>query len=291
MQVKAKKGLVQNRYKSVARPADDSGRLRLCGVSYLNAQPILHGLLQGAHEGRMHLELAEPAELSRRLLEDEADAGLAPVAVLAQHGGLEVVPGVAIACDGAVRSVKIVSQVPLEQLEEVLLDASSRTSVVLARLILRAKLGREPRYCSKEPREILQQVSGTTGGLLIGDVALEVEGNFAYELDLGAAWKELTGLPFVFAVWVSRPGALDARDALLLQGSLEAGLADQPRLAQAWARGHGGDPDNHLRYLNESIHYRLGDAELEGLREFLRRAAEAHLLPPTELRLLGAEAP
>src|SRR6195256_381141 len=107
----SKKILEQNRYRS-ARPLDAGGRLRVVGVSYLTAQPILHGLLQGLGEERMHLELAPPAELSRRLLEGEADAGLAPVAVLANHGGLELVREMAIACDGPGRSVKIVGQAP-----------------------------------------------------------------------------------------------------------------------------------------------------------------------------------
>jgi cyclic dehypoxanthinyl futalosine synthase len=285
-----KKGLVKNRYRSVP-PPDASGRLRLCGVSYLNAQPLLHGLLQGLGEERMHLELAPPAELSRRLLEDEADAGLAPVAVLANHGGLELVPEIAIGCDGAVRSVKIVGDVPLEQMDELLLDASSRTSVVLARLIAKHKRGgQEPRYCSKPPSEIIELVHGQTGGLLIGDPALEIEGRFAYELDLGQAWKELTGLPFVFAVWVARPGLLSARDVLLLHGSLEAGLNERAKIAQAWARGRGGDAESHLSYMTDSIRYQLDAPALEGLREFLRRAAEHKLLPPAELRFVGQPA-
>ncbi len=287
MQGTHKKGLVQNRYRTLP-PPESSGRLRLCGVSYLNAQPLLHGLLQGLGEERMHLVLAPPAELSRRLLEDEADAGLAPVAVLANHGGLELVPEVAIGCDGPVRSVKIVGEVPLEQMEELLLDASSRTSVVLARLIAKERCaGREPRYCSKPPDEIVREVGGKVGGLLIGDPALEVEGRFPYELDLGQAWKELTGLPFVFAVWVARPGLLSARDVLLLHGSLAAGLSEREKIAQAWARGRGGQAQSHLSYMTQSIRYQLDARALEGLREFLRRAAEHKLLPPAELRFVG----
>ena len=288
MQGKDKK-LVQNRYRTL-RPVVPPGRLRLVGVSYLNAQPLLHGLLSGLGDNRMHLELAPPAELSRRLLEDEADAGLAPVAVLAAHGGLELVPGMAIGCDGPVRSVKIVGDVPLEDMDELLLDASSRTSVVLARMIARARRGgREPRYCSKPPHEIIELVSGKTGGLLIGDPALEVEGRFAYDLDLGQAWKELTGLPFVFAVWVARPGTLHPRDVLLLQGSLEAGLRERAKIAQAWARTRGGDPERHQGYLTQSIRYALDERALAGLREFLRRAAELRLLPPAELCFTGEE--
>jgi cyclic dehypoxanthinyl futalosine synthase len=289
MESKLKKGLVQNRYR-MARATDAGGRLRLCGVSYLNAQPLLHGLLEGLGEDRMHIELAPPSELSRRLLEDEADAGLAPVAVLANHGGLELVPGIAIGCDGPVRSVKIVGDVPLEQMDEILLDASSRTSVVLARLIVKhRRAGQEPTYCSKPPAEIIELAHGKTGGLLIGDPALEVEGRFAYELDLGQAWKELTGLPFVFAVWVARPGLLGARDVALLQKSLEAGLVDRAQIAQAWARGRGGEAGSHLSYLTHSIRYALDESAVAGLREFLRRAAEHKLLPPAELRFIGRE--
>ena len=291
MKDSVKKGLVQNRYKGL-RQVDAGGRLRLVGVSYLNAQPILHGLLSGLAEDRMQLQLAEPAELSRRLFEDEADAGLAPVAALANHGGLEVVPDVAIGCDGPVRSVKIVGDVPIEEMEEILLDASSRTSVVLARLIARERRGGdEPRYCARPAEEIVERVGGRVGGLLIGDVALEVEGRFEYDLDLGQAWKELTGLPFVFAVWVARPGVLDARDVLLLHGSLEAGLSDRAKIAQAWARGHGGDAGDYQRYLTESIRYPLDARAIEGLREFFRRAAEAKLFPPTEVRFVGQPAP
>ena len=286
---KLKPGLVQNRYRREV--LDSSGRLRVVGVSFMNAQPHLHGLLTGLADERMHVELAEPSELARRLFEDEADVGLSPVAPLATHGGLEIVPGVAIGCDGPVRSVKLVGDVPIEEADEILLDAASRTSVVLTRLIVRARCGgREPKYCARPAREIVQSVGGKTIGLLIGDISLETRG-FRYELDLGQAWKELTGLPFVFAVWAARPNVLSARDCLLLQGSLEAGLAARPQIAQAWARGHGGDAAQHLDYLNHAIRYQLDEPALAGLREFWRRAAEAGLLPETTLRFVGESAP
>ncbi len=286
---KTKPGLVTNRYRREV--LDTGGRLRVVGVSFMNAQPHLHGLLSGLADDRMHVQLAEPSELARRLFEDEADVGLSPVAPLASHGGLEIVPGVAIGCDGPVRSVKLVGDVPVEEADEILLDAASRTSVILARLIVRARRnGHEPKYCARPAREIVQTVGGKTIGLLIGDIALETT-HFKYELDLGQAWKELTGLPFVFAVWAARPNVLSERDCLLLQGSLEAGLAARPQIAQAWARGHGGDPVAHLDYLNHAIRYALDEPAQAGLREFLRRAAEAKLLPETQLRFIGSAAP
>ena len=151
------------------------------------------GLLTGLADERMHIELAEPSELARRLFEDEADVGLSPVAPLASHGGFEIVPGVAIGCDGAVASIRIVGDVPVEQADEILLDAASRTSVLLARLIVRhLRKGDEPRYCARPAREIVESARGKTLGLLIGDPALEHKGRFAYELDLGQAWKDLS---------------------------------------------------------------------------------------------------
>jgi cyclic dehypoxanthinyl futalosine synthase len=283
---KLKAGLVQNRYRR--EQVDPGGKLRVVGVSFLNAQPHLHGLLSGLGEERMQVALAEPSELARRLYEDEADVGLCPVVPLAIHGGFELVPKVAIGCDGAVRSIRIVGDVPIEEAEEILLDAASRTSAILARLIVRHLCGgREPRFFSRPAREIVETVSGKTLGLLIGDVALEIEGRFAYELDLGQAWKDLTGLPFVFAVWAARPGVLTEADCEILQRSLSDGLAARPAIAQGWMRGHGGDAEAHLAYLNDSIRYDLDGAALAGMREFLRRAAEAGLLPDAELRFAG----
>jgi cyclic dehypoxanthinyl futalosine synthase len=285
-----KPGLVQNRYRRDLGPAD--GRLRAVGVSFLNAQPILHGLLSGMGEARMRVTLAEPSELARRLFEDEADVGLSPVVPLAIDGGFEIVPGVAIGCDGAVESIRIVGDVPIEQADEILLDAASRTSAVLARLIVRQlRQGNEPRYCSRPAREITDTVGGTTLGLLIGDAALEAKGRYAHELDLGQAWKDMTGLPFVFAVWAARPGVLGAQDCVLLQQSLAAGLQARPAIAQSWMHGHGGDAEAHLSYVTHSIRYALDASAIAGLREFLRRGAAAGLLPETELRFVDEPAP
>ena len=287
---KLKAGLVQNRYRR--EQVDPGGKLRVVGVSFLNAQPHLHGLLSGLGEERMSVALAEPSELARRLYENEADVGLCPIVPLATHGGFELVPKVAIGCDGAVRSIRIVGDVPIQEAEEILLDAASRTSAILARLIVRHLCGgREPKFYSRPAREIVETVSGKTLGLLIGDVALEIEGRFAHELDLGQAWKDLTGLPFVFAVWGARPGVLTEEDCEVLQRSLADGLAARPAIAQAWMRGHGGQAEAHLTYLNDSIRYDLDGAALAGMREFLRRAAEAGLLPDAELRFVGQPQP
>ncbi len=280
------RALAVNRYG--AGPIDPGGRLRLAGVSYLNARPIVHGLLQGLGGADLLLELARPAEVARRLFEDEADAALVPAATIAAHGGLEVAPGIAVGADGPVRSVVIVGDRPVEELDTLLLDASSRTSVVLARLVAAQRRGgRALPVVSRTPAQILAEVREGTGAVLIGDEALAARGRFAHELDLAEAWKSWTGLPFVFAVWGARRGVLGARERALLAASLEAGLAARAEIAASWAAEHGGDRAALERYLRDNLRYTLDDAALAGLREFYARAAEARLLPPCTLRVAG----
>jgi cyclic dehypoxanthinyl futalosine synthase len=281
------KSLAANRYG--AGPTDTAGKLRFAGVEYLNARPILHGLLQGLGESRLVLELARPSEVARRLFEDEADAALVPVAAIALHGGLELAPGIAVGARGAVRSVLLVGDRPIEDVDTLLLDASSRTSVVLARLVAaHLRKGRPLATYSRTPAQILGEARGATGAVLIGDDALAARGRFPYELDLAEAWQRWTGLPFVFAVWGARRSVLGEPERTLLRASLEAGLLARAEIARAWARERGGDAAGYERYLREDIHYELDDAALAGLREFFARAAEARLLPACEPRLAGA---
>lgn len=276
----------------MASVEEPSRLLRLGGVSFLNAQPLLHGLLEGMGSEAIRLRLAEPSVLTRMLFEDELDGALAPVAPLALHGGLQIVPEVAIGCDGPVRSVILVADRPLQEVDEVLLDGASRTSVILSRLILRhLRDGLEPSYCARPAEDIVAEVGGKTGGLLIGDAALAARDRFAHVVDLGEAWKSMTGLPFVFAAWVVRPDVLTAEDCALLQRSAQVGLAARGAIAKAWARGRGGDPLAHERYLTEHVQYTLGPMAVAGLREFMERAASARLLPKCDVKFVDPSAP
>ncbi len=171
------------------------------------------------------------------------------------------------------RSVCLFHRRPLAQLRRVALDASSRTSVALLRLLLQARLGREPEYVTlpPEPRAMLAECDGA---LLIGDTALYFEDPLVTRLDLAEAWRQETGLPFVFALWFGRPGALDPAGVRRLQAAAEAGLASLPEIAAA----HGGPVEVNERYLRESVQYRLGPEQLAGLREFYRRARAAGLI-------------
>jgi cyclic dehypoxanthinyl futalosine synthase len=258
-------------------------RLRVAAVGYLNARPLYDGLDREPTSARVRLDCAAPSEVARRIAEDEADIALMPVAAAATIGDLRLARGGAIGARGAVRSVVVVSERPLEELEELAVDLSSRTSVVLARLLLRAR-GREPRFLGSGPREAIAQVAGKRGALVIGDPALEIEGRFSHVFDLGQAWWEHTGLPFVFAAWCGRPGALSAADERLLDRARLSGLDRRDAIADEHAARTGLSPASLRAYLRDAIRYDLGDDERRGLERFYDDAASAGLLPRTRVR-------
>jgi cyclic dehypoxanthinyl futalosine synthase len=260
-------------------------RLRAAAVSYLNARPLYEGLDREPASARVRLDCAWPSEVARRIAEDEADIGLMPIAAAASIGDLRIVRGCAVGARGAVRSIVIVGERPIDSLEELAVDLSSRTSVVLGRLVLRARnKGREPRLLGATAKDAIAGVSGGRGALVIGDPALEIEGRFPYVLDLGAAWWEATGLPFVFAAWCGRPGVLSADDERWLTGAKAAGLDRRDAIADEHAASSGIPAASLRSYLRDAIRYDLGDAEREGLERFYSEAASAGLLPPARVR-------
>ena len=266
---------------SARSPSRDGGKLRALGVAYLNARPLWESLKD---DPRIDLGLARPSELARSLAEDEADVGLLPVAAAATIGDLRLLRNMAIGARGKVRSVAIVSEQPLHELESVALDLSSRTSVVLARLLLaRRKL--TPHLFGADPAHAIEAVKGRTGALLIGDAALEVETRFPHRLDLAEDWFEWTGLPFVFAAWFARPDSVTADQEDMFRVAKQKGLSRVDAIAREHGARSGLDEASLRSYLTESIRYDLGDEELRGLTRFWTEAASAGLLPRTTAKL------
>jgi chorismate dehydratase len=253
--------------------------VRLGAVSYLNAAPHVHGL---DGDPAFRLEREVPSRVARRLHAGEVDLGLVPSIEYA-FGDYAIVPGVAIASRGPVRSVCLFHHGPLERVRRVALDTSSRTSAALVRVLLHERLGRQPQYVPMGPN-LVDMLAVADAALLIGDPALDHEGDAAC-LDLGQEWLERTGLPFVFAFWAGRPGAVGSAGVRRLQEALASGLGALPAIAAAHA---GGDPRRAAKYeayLRENIVFRLGEEEQEGLREFYRRAHALSLIPAVpELR-------
>ncbi len=264
--------------------------LRIAAVAYLNARPLCEGLDREPFSARFRLDCASPSEVARQVAEDEAHFGLMPVAAAASIGDLSMVRGCAIGSRGAVRSIAIVGERPIGELEELAIDLSSRTSVVLARLVLRQRhSGREPRLVGCSPREAIETVRGARGALVIGDPALEIEGRFEHALDLGQAWLEWTGLPFIFAAWCGRAGALSASDEILLQEAKRLGLERRDSMADEHAARSGLSAASLRSYLREAIRYDFGDEERRGLERFYDEATAAGLLPKARVRFFDDE--
>jgi len=263
--------------------------IRVAGVGFLNAAPLTHGL---ADDPEVELYLGPPAEVARRLSEGECDVALIPVAAAATLGEIDLLD-LGIVARGPVRSVIVAGERPIEELSSLALDSSSRTSVVLARLELLARGCRAGRRAiSAPPHEVIESIHDDVGGVLIGDPALEVEGRFPHVLDLGAAWNERTGTPFVFAAWAARRGTLTEAIVSRLRRAAAEGMARRDELATAYAGER--DPTGFVAYLRDSISYVVdGDAQ-RGLERFFRDAAAARLLPQADVSVVGrpvADAP
>lgn len=252
--------------------------LRLGVVAYLNAVPTVHGL-EGDPDFVILREV--PSRVADRLHAGEIDLGLIPSLEYAA-GDYAIVPGIAIASRGAVRSVNLYHRVPLGDVRRVALDTSSRTSAGLAKVLLPGLVGREPEWAPGRP-DVDGMLAEADAALVIGDPALAYRGDAA-RLDLGELWTRETGLPFVWAFWAGPRGPVEAHHVERLQLALLDGLAAIPAIAAAY----NGDAGANEAYLRHHIAYALGEAERRGLLEYYRRAHETGLLPRVpELRFHG----
>jgi chorismate dehydratase len=245
--------------------------MRVGAVSFTNAVPLTRGLerhLPGAHVVRM-----TPARIADALAGGSLDLGLVPVVALAAHPEWSVLPGLGIAAQGPVRSVLLLSRVPPERITRLVLDPASRTSNQLARLWLKHRAQVEPEVLPGPP-ELLARLDCGEATVAIGDDALFWTEQIAWSLDLGGAWTEWTGLPFVFAVWAG-PEANGPEITRAFERCYVENASRLVALAEETAP-HDAFRQELLRgYWSRSIRYRLGRGEEEGLRTYLALGAEA----------------
>jgi len=171
-------------------------------VSYLNTKPLLYGIERSPLLEKTELITDYPALIAAMLLRDEIDIGLVPVAIIPEMPAHYINTGYGIGCDGPVASVCLFSEVPVEELETVLLDYQSRTSVALVKILLKEYWKINPAF-KEAGAGFLNEIKGKTGAVVIGDRALKQRSVSAFVYDLGEAWKKMTGLPFLFAAWIS----------------------------------------------------------------------------------------
>ena len=264
-----------------------SAAVRLGAVSYLNTRPLVYGL---ERDPAFDVRFDVPSRCAELLHEGAIDVGLIPSIeyLRGPHGPYVIVPDVALASRGAVASVALYTAAHVSdvtQVRSIALDASSRTSIALTQVLCAHLFKIAPKLEPHAP-DIARMLAHADAALLLGDNALFLDHRAlgATKIDLGQAWFELTGLPFVYAVWAGRPGALDTAHVVALHDARDAGVA---RPAEIAARCFADERRRTVaeRYLRDNMKYGLGDDEEAGLRLFFKYAGELGLVrPPAGLR-------
>jgi len=247
-------------------------KLKIGVVPYMNAKPFIYGFEKRADE--IDIVYGVPSVLPEMLDNDNLDLVVMPSAGYFRSTGYEIIPGSAIASNGLVESVKLFIKAPsIEKIRTVALDKDSLTSCVLTKIILWKKYSLKPEYIVlDDKRKIYSEYADAF--LVIGDDAMNVREEGFIVLDLGQEWNALTGLPFVYAVWVAKADSKIPGLSKLLIDARECGLESVDEIADAEAARLGMGKERCLWYLKESIKYNLGEQEIQGLKSYYDYAVE-----------------
>lgn len=254
----------------------------MCAVSYLNTVPLVWGMLHGGQRDVFDLRFALPSECADQIAAGDADIGILPAIEMARQK-LDYFHGTGIACHGPVRSILLISKVPFHRIQSLATDSGSRTSVVLARIILDRKYGARPALFSRRA-DLYSMLSQADAALLIGDAALRVDPETLQQtglatLDLGAEWVTMTGVPMVFAVWSGRMEMIQPRFTRTFIDSAEFGLSRLNDIVESESKARGFETSLVRKYLTEHIVFKLGERDYTGLETFLDLASRLERLP------------
>ena len=242
-----------------------SKKIRVGAVSYLNTKPLLYGLQQHAVYNNIELIEDYPANLAKSLKDNTIDIGLVPVAVIPGLVESYIISDYCIGANGPVASVCIFSQVPMESITSVYLDYQSKTSVNLARILLK-NYWKQDVLLLEAPSNFMDLIDGSTAAVIIGDRALEKYNSYAYRYDLAEAWINYTGKPFVFATWVANKPI----DEVFIANFNEAnklGLNNIDTVVEQLS--HKNISYDLHTYFTKNISYTLDAAKKEGMAQFL----------------------
>jgi len=254
-------------------------RTKVGAVGYLNARPLVYGLDRSP---RFEIRYDVPSECARLLHAGAIDTGLIPSIEYLRGGPYRIVPELAITSRGPVASVAIFARKPMADVQSIAMDTSSRASVALTRVLCARYFLIEPRFIPRSP-DLAGMLSTCDAALIIGDAALFLNPNGASrdveKIDLGDVWTRMTGLPFVYAFWAGRAGALSSADIDALRRARDEGVRRPDELARDYLADTPEHQEIGSRYLRHNIRYDLGGDERAGLEAFYRYAAEAGIVP------------
>ena len=265
-------------------------RPRVGHIDFLNCLPLYDGLVRSGALLDVRLRRETPDVLNGLLLAGELDIGpISLVPALQHHREIVVLPDIAVGSDGPVLSVVLVSKRPVEELDgaHIALGSTSRTSVLLAQMLLAQRYEVKASFVTTPP-DLAAMLRVADAAVLIGDPALratyEAPRLGLHVLDLGSAWKEWTGLPMVFAVWAARRDyAAEHPDQVAavqrsFRSSLTASLERVEQVAEHAAQWEPFDAATLATYF-QALDFRLGERQLDGVREFTRRASVQGAVP------------
>ena len=259
-------------------------RLRVGAVSFLNTKPLIYPLLNGEIPAEdISLSCYVPSRLATFLSKGELDVGLIPIIEYfrgsVQGARYRILPGISIASHGSVQSIQLFSRVPIQDVQRVALDTSSRSSIALLKILLAEKYQLQLEFVPCSP-SVEPATVDSEAVLLIGDAALKNLGTTEYSLDLGAEWHELTGLPFVYACWVARAGVSLGDIPNLLLEAKARGIAQISEIARIESQKLGLSESLCRNYLQYHIHYDLDEPAIAGIELFYELAVKNGLVAP-----------
>jgi chorismate dehydratase len=249
-----------------------SAPIKISIVNYTNTIPFVYGLNNFFDPAEIDLQLDIPSVCAEKVIGKKVDLGLIPAATISKVQGGKIISDFCIGADNKVDSVMLYSDVPLNEIRSILLDYQSRTSVELVKILCRELWKIQPEFINaKEGFE--NEITGTTAGVIIGDRTFSIRSKYAWKFDLAENWNKLTGLPFVFACWVSCSALTETftkkfNEALAFGLShIDSAVEKSPiKLLAA---------DEALFYLTERISYRLTSEKKKGLDLFLEKLSAA----------------
>lgn len=243
---------------------DIERKVRVGVVNYLNTKPLVYGLQKEPINKLIDLVGAYPAKLAQMLSDDEIDVGLIPVAAIPQLSSYHINGNFCIGTEGEVASVCLFSEVPMKEIKSVYLDYQSRSSVALLKWLMKESWGINPEIIQAKDESYRQEIKGTTAGLVIGDRALEQRKISTFIYDLGSEWRAITGLPFVFAAWVSK-APLPEKFVRLFDAANAMGLNHIDEIVG----NTSFDLYDLKKYYTIHLSYTLDERKKQGLERFL----------------------
>jgi len=252
---------------------------RIAASSYLNTAPLIWSFVYGSQRESVQLFTdTSPARCAEMLSRDEVDAALVPVIECQRIPGVAIVPDVCVGSRSAVRSVVVASKLNnLKKVKRVALDESSRTSVVLVKIIFREFLGFEPEW-ETSPPDLKSMLARTDAALIIGDPAMKISRDQFRVFDLATLWHDYTGLGFVFAMWMARAANADAVRAIDFTSARNEGLANLDDIAAQYGRQIGLSPEEIKQYLTQNIALGMDDEMKKGLELYFELAYKHQLI-------------